>query len=221
MAVPVRAPVWIGDVVRNGVAFDPKNWGAGRVSPDELPGDVRDLLALLREREVPFVIVGGIALLAYVAGRNTQDLDLIIAYDAVNALPGVEILSSDENFARLRFRALQVDALLTTNPLFHVVQQQHSTEYAFGEGAARVATPEGIILLKLYALPSLYCQGDLARVAIYEADIETLLPMQSHGADELLARLRAFVSATDLAVLKDILEDINRRLERFRRLSPE
>jgi hypothetical protein len=34
---------------------------------------------------------------------------------------------------------------------------------------------EGLILLKLYALPSLYRQGNFAKVGIYENDVATLL----------------------------------------------
>ena len=37
------------------------------------------------------------------------------------------------------------------------------------------ATPEGLILLKLYALPSLYRQSELRRANLYEADLAALL----------------------------------------------
>lgn len=39
----------------------------------------------------------------------------------------------------------------------------------------RCATPAGLMLLKLYALPSLYRQGQLQRANLYEGDIGQLL----------------------------------------------
>ena len=45
-----------------------------------MPGYIRKpFLALLRERQNEYVLVGGIGLLQYVAGRNTEDIDLIMA----------------------------------------------------------------------------------------------------------------------------------------------
>jgi len=68
--------------VRNAVVFNPRNWERLSVDSDSLLQAVRHLfalLALLDEREIEYVLVGGVALLNYVEGRNTQDIDLIVA----------------------------------------------------------------------------------------------------------------------------------------------
>ena len=46
---------------------------------DSLFTQVEQLFNLLDLRKVDYVLVGGIALLTYVEGRNTQDIDLIMA----------------------------------------------------------------------------------------------------------------------------------------------
>lgn len=48
----------------------------------DYPALVTDFLALLEGRWIPFVVVGGIALLQHVRGRNTEDIDLIISSEA-------------------------------------------------------------------------------------------------------------------------------------------
>jgi len=71
----------IGRVVQNAHFFNPRNWSR-EVMPSTAETSplkaVRRFFALLTERQVNYVLVGGIALLYYVEGRNTQDLDLII-----------------------------------------------------------------------------------------------------------------------------------------------
>jgi hypothetical protein len=70
---------------------------------------------------------------------------------------------------------LQIDILLTQNPLFKKVLRKYSKVQPFLDYNIPLATVEGLLLLKLYALPSLYRQGNFARVGIYENDIATLL----------------------------------------------
>lgn len=46
-------------------------------------GSAARLFALLDRRGIAYVFVGGIAMLQYVGGRNTEDIDLIVAPSAV------------------------------------------------------------------------------------------------------------------------------------------
>jgi hypothetical protein len=73
----------------------------------------------------------------------------------------------------------------------------------------------GLLLLKLYALPSLYRQGNFARVGLYENDIATLMQYYDPNIQTLLAELAPYVSDTDLTSLHDIVTEIQRRIERF------
>src|ERR1051326_4637583 len=143
----------IGNIVRNGVVFNFKNWRGNQVSADNLLETVARLFALLKERQIDYVLVGGIALLQYVEGRNTEDIDLIMAVSALEQLPELHVETRDADFARGTFNDLKVDVLLTSNPLFDEVRNSHTTRQRFVEEDIPCATVEGLILLKLYALP--------------------------------------------------------------------
>lgn len=73
-------------------------------------------LSLLQERRVNYVLVGGIALLQYIEGRNTEDIDLIMALAALEKLPEIEIVNQDIYFARAKFKELQLNILRTIPP---------------------------------------------------------------------------------------------------------
>jgi hypothetical protein len=90
------------------------------------------------------------------AGRNTKDVDLLMSVGAMEQVAELEIIDRQDFFVRGRFRTVQVDLLLTTNPLFKLVEECFSTRHRFAELEVPVATADGLILLKLYALPSLY-----------------------------------------------------------------
>ncbi len=92
------------------------------MNADSLLTQVEQLFNLLDSRKADYVLVGGIALLTYVEGRNTQDIDLIMALSSLVKLPEIEIESQDIYFARGKFGELQIDILLTNNPLFAKVE---------------------------------------------------------------------------------------------------
>jgi hypothetical protein len=178
---------------------------------------VARLFALLEQRQIDYLLVGGVALLQYVEGRNTEDIDLIMSLSSLKRLPELRKVSQEDDFARADFDGLQIDLLLLSNPLFDEVRQRHATRQRFVEREIPCATPEGLVLLKLYALPSLYRQGNVTRAALYETDILTL--MSVHGVDPkpLFAELEPHVSATDLKALQLIVAEIRQRLEHGRR----
>jgi hypothetical protein len=210
--------VHIGEVVRNAIVFDSKNQTGDIVRADSVFGDVERLFDLLHDREVDYLLAGGIAMLRYVDGRNTEVLDLIMAVSDLAKIPELEVGSEDANFARCRFGQLRVDLLLTRNPLFKKVKRRYATTGRFVErDYVPCATVEGLLLLKLYALPSLYRQGNFARVGLYENDIATLIQAYQPALEPLLAELEVHLSRTDLAALRDIVADIMQRIERFGR----
>ena len=95
----------------------------------------------------------GLLCLTYVEGRNTQDIDLIMASPSLASLPEIKIEDQDMYFARGKFGELQIDILLTKNPLFDKVANSYSTEKQFMDRKIRCATVDGLILLKLFAFP--------------------------------------------------------------------
>jgi hypothetical protein len=125
-----------------------------------LSQDVLDLFCLLRDRGIGYVLVGGVALMKYVEARNTQDIDIVTSVQALAQLPEFAIWEREHDFARTKFRSIHVDVLLTSDPVFKLVHDHHATLHPFQEISVRCATVEGLLLLKLYALPSLYRQQD-------------------------------------------------------------
>ena len=212
----IQSSVQIGNVIRNAVAFNIKNWLGGSMNSDSLIQSVQDLFSVLEQRKIDYVLVGGIALLHYVEGRNTQDLDLLMSLSSVEKLPELNISSQDMYFVRANYGELEIDILLTKNPLFKKVHSKYSKEQRFLDRNIPIATVDGLLLLKLYALPSLYRQGNFARVGIYENDIATLLHDYEPDVNTLLSELSNFVSESDLAEIKNILADIQKRIKRFK-----
>jgi hypothetical protein len=205
----------IGEVIRNAVLFNPGNHQERLMNSDFLVETVARFFALLREREIEFVLVGGIAMLQYVEGRNTEDIDLIMAVSALEQLPELQVETRDADFARSRFSDLKVDVLLTSNPLFDEVRKRYTTMQRFVEQDIRCATVEGLILLKLYALPSLYRQANFTRVGLYENDVATLFHAHHPLIEPLLAELTLYLNDSDMMQVKQIVNEILQRISRF------
>ncbi len=184
---------------------------------DDLLQAVSRLFVLLGERRTDYLLVGGIALRKYVEARNTEIIDLIMALSSLEKLPEIRIEKRDDDFARGSFEGVQIDLLLTSNPLFEKVRRQYATTQRFVEREIPCATVEGLLLLKLYALPSLYRQGNFARVALYEGDIATLMHDYRPPVEPLFEELKEHLSTTDLDSLRKIAGEIQERIERFDR----
>ena len=208
----------IGDVILHAVVFDPKN--SERLEAmdlHQLLQSVPRLFELFEQRNVDYVLVGGIAMLVYIRGRNTQDIDVIVASDGLERLPEVEIVEKKGEFVRGRLGDLQVDMLLTENKLFDKVRREHTVRQHFVEREILCATVEGLMLLKLFALPSLYRQADFHRVRIYENDVADLLEVYGTQIEPLLEELSAHLLASDLAEVREIVRDIEDRIAKSRR----
>jgi hypothetical protein len=191
----------IDDIVQNAHAFDPR----AAMTTDLRPA-VEALFDELEAKGVDYVLVGGVALLSYVEGRNTQDIDLIVSPDDLDKVPW-EARAQDADFARATYRGVRVDLLLRSNALFDQVARTARTTVPFQGRPVVTATRDGLLLLKLYALPSLYRTANLARAALYETDV--LMLHQGATVDDaaLLERLRPHLPAHDIAELGRILEE--------------
>jgi hypothetical protein len=213
--LPHRATLGtLAHILHAAAAVGPGAWDRGdargkdAVSESTLSNDLIALFALLRDRRVSYLLVGGVALLRYIDGRNTDDIDLILAVDDLKRVPEIVITPSpsadsdattcngqpreragvrvrpiekQSDRVKSRFRNVRVDLLLTSNDVFNLAMQRFRTTHQFAEIEVPCATVEGLVLLKLYALPALYLQGDLQRAALYETDIVMLC--QRHRPD--------------------------------------
>ena len=213
----IQSSVQIGNVIRNAVVFNVKNWLGDTMKADSLLESVEQLFALLGTKKIEYTLVGGIAFLHYVEGRNTEDLDLIMALSSVEKLPEIKVTSQDMYFIRGEYGELQIDILLTKNPLFERVQQNYSVIRHFLDRDIPFATVEGLLLLKLYALPSLYRQGNFARVGIYENDIATLIYEYKPNISLLTNELSTYVSDSDFSEIENIISEILQRIQRFQK----
>lgn len=211
----------VADVLRNAAVFGRDQWtdnGSPNMTPApdaDLPQQIQELFALLRDRHIDYLLVGGIALLRYIDGRNTEAIDLLLSVESLEAIPEIVLTDRNPSFARGCFKNLRVDLLFTANPLFKLVHDQFATVHRFHEIDVRCATVEGLILLKLYALPSLYRQGDAQRIALYETDILMLAQRHHPDMNALLATLRTFVEAGQLQALTEVVHDIQQRIARI------
>ena len=212
----IQSSAQIGNVIRNAVVFNVKNWVGGMINSDSLIQSVQDLFTVLEQRKIDYVLVGGIAILHYVEGRNTQDLNLLMAVSSLEKLPELKVSSQDMYFVHANYNEIQVDVLLTQNPLFKKVHSEYSKVQRFLDRNIPLATVEGLLLLKLYALPSLYRQDNFARVGIYENDIATLLHYYQPDVPPLLNELSKYVNENDFAEIKGVVSDIQNRIKRFK-----
>jgi hypothetical protein len=209
----------IGGILRNAVIFNFKNSSEVIMNADSLLAQVEQLFNLLETRKVDYVLVGGLALLTYINGRNTQDIDLIMTLPSLTKLPEIKIESQDIYFARGKFGELQIDILLTKNPLFATVEKKYTTTRQFMDRKIRCGTVDGLILLKLFALPSLYRQGSFERVGINENDIATLMNAFNPKMEPIFTELKKHINETDMDEARKIISDIEARIQRFRKAS--
>jgi hypothetical protein len=205
----------IAEVLRDAALGDLRTLHEPAFDYDSLYRATVDLFDLIEQREVPFVLVGGLAMLQYVGGRNTRDIDLIMALADLKRLPELVVESQDGDFVRANYRGVQVDLLLTSNQLFDTVMREYVTLRDFSGRTLPVATPEGLVLLKLFALPSLYRQGDASRIGIYENDVYALMESEPIELDAIFARLAPCVLASDLTAIREIVNDIRGRITRL------
>lgn len=194
--------------------------GGGTPSESTLSNDLNALFTLLRERAVSYLLVGGVALLRYIDGRNTDDIDLIIAVEDAARIPEIVIQHRDADTARARFRSVRVDLLFTTNKVFRLAKDRYATTHHFAEVQVPCATVEGLVLLKLYALPALYRHGDMQRAALYETDVLMLRQRHNPNVARVMETLSPHIAPGEFEELQRIVGEIDQRLQRMQRQKP-
>jgi hypothetical protein len=206
----------VAEVLLDAWEADPRRWmnaptqmreGAPPQPAMPVPQDAMDLFRLLAERRVDYLLVGGMAMLTYVKGRNTKDVDLLMSVAAMEQLPELRIEDRNDFLARGTFKSIQVDLLLTKNPLFKIVAEKFATRHSFAELEVPAVTAEGLIVLKLYALPSLYRQFDMDRAAVYENDITMLIARHSPALEPLTALASQYAEPGDKKELQKIISE--------------
>ena len=178
-----------------------------------LTAATRRFLADLSSSGIPHLLVGAMAMLQHVDGRTTRHIDLILALEDMEKLSGFLLEERNEWFATGTIGPLRIDLLFTANPLFADVMANHAVTKTLLDVPIRCATPEGIILLKLFALPSLYRQGNIQRAALYETDILQLLLHQALDPESLFAQLQSHLPGTDIHALRHVLAEIQQRID--------
>ncbi|HKY35838.1 MAG TPA: hypothetical protein VJN18_07865 [Polyangiaceae bacterium] len=192
----------IADILTHARVFNPRS----TMVDADLRSALHALFDELEAKPIDYLLVGGVALLSYVTGRNTQDIDLIIDPEDAKRMPWSAQLR-DADFGSALYRSINVDFLLTSNALFKDVREHDRTTITFEGRTIPSVTRDGLVLLKLYALPSLYRQGKLDRAALYETDILMLHQGASIDDGGLLERLAPHLAAHDLAELAKILDE--------------
>jgi hypothetical protein len=98
--------------------------------------------------------------------------------------------------------------------LFDKVRKSHITTKRFVERDIPCATVEGLLLLKLYALPSLYRQGRFEKVELYERDVSTLIRIYGPSTAPLFAELGKHMLPSDVEEIRRIVAEIEDRIAR-------
>jgi hypothetical protein len=83
------------------------------------------------------------------------------------------------------------------------------------EKLPRKAITCGRLILKFYALPSLYRQGQFDRASIYENDILLLMLSYSVDLDATFRVLSDHLLASDLRKIRAIASEIDAKIKRF------
>ena len=135
----------------------------------------------------------------------------------LDELPELDIQEQNNDFAAAVFQNLAVDILLTQNKLFNLVQKNYMTSFDFQGRIISCRTIEGLILLKLYALPSLYRQANFSKVVLYETDLLMLLQEYPTDIHPLFIELKKHLPPGDLASLQDVYREIDEKIQQFSR----
>lgn len=180
--------------------------------------DFLKLIELLEARGIDYALVGGVAMMAISSdARATDDYDFIGQRSDFESLEELSKISSDKNFGRYRHNATIVDTLFVENPVFAYAINNYKTDCVIAGKSVRSLSPSGIALLKLYALPSLYLQGQHVRVATYEQDLEVLFIVDpSINEDALLKFLSKHLVQSQVDELKHTCGGIRQKLARKR-----
>ena len=98
--MPETRNIDIAEVLRDAQLGDLRMLAEERMGYDQLHSVTEALFDLLEARGLDYVLVGGLAVLQYVEGRNTNDIDLILAPSDFDRWPELKVASRDNDVAR-------------------------------------------------------------------------------------------------------------------------
>jgi hypothetical protein len=119
--------VAIANIVQNALLFDLKNWGSTMPEMDRISQAVQQSFTLLTERQINYLLVGDIALVSYLDGRNTQDIGFILSKEELQAMPEIAIIEENQDFAR---GVTDLEELtITANDIQARIQRFHAQQH--------------------------------------------------------------------------------------------
>jgi len=157
------------------------------------------------------------ALHFYIQTPGISDLVLLMDLSALENLPELTISSQEGFFVHTEFEGEPVEIWLTQNPLFFKVCCNFSETRRYLDHDVPMVTVEGLLLLKMFALPSVYRQGSFAEVSIHEAEIATLLYDHEPNITHLLDELAMYLNDEDVTEVISIILDIQKRINRYKK----
>jgi hypothetical protein len=129
-------------------------------------------------------------------------------------LPEIRIESQNAEFARGWSGDLRVDFLFTDGKLFDAVLREYVAVKRFAERDVKCATVEGLLLLKLSALPDKYRRGHFDRVGTYEKDVADLIERYRPIVGPLFDVLAKYMLESDVDEIRKMVADIQDRIAR-------
>ncbi len=206
----------VGDILAR-AALGRGQWLGEEQPPyDAIYRGANALIDLLNERGIRFAIAGGLAMRQLGEQRNTDDVDILIARGDLGRIPELAVISEESYFGHACFAGVQVDLLFTDQGLFAWVTRDFIETRSFGSRAVPCVTAEGMLLMKMFALPSLYRRGVTGKVGLHEADIRLLLDRFPIDAATAMERLGPHLRASDVEPLARIVRNIECSIERVR-----
>lgn len=111
----------VAEMIHAAIVLGPAAWGREPMPEAHMAADIEDklksqlidLFRILQQRNIPYVLVGGIAMLTYIEGRNTKAVDLVLSVESLKLVPEIVISDQNREFARGQFGDLLVDFLFT------------------------------------------------------------------------------------------------------------
>ena len=194
-----------------------QEWLRGAVEPDLESQAVAKLFSLLEQRNVEYVLDGGMALHFYIQTPGPLDLVVLMDLSSLEDLPELAISSQEGFLVCAEFEGRPVEIWLTQNPLYNKVSRNFADIQRYLDHDVPMVTVEGLLLLKLFALPAMFRQESFAAVSFQEAEIATLLHDFGPNVTPLLDELSVYLSDGDITEIISIILDIQKRINRYKK----
>lgn len=187
------------------------------MKPDSISQAVDRLFSLLEQRHIEYSLSGGMALHSYIQTPGSSDLVLLMDLSALENLPELSVSGQEGFSVHTEFEGEPVEIWHTQNPLYYKVCSKFSESRRFLDHDVPMVTVEGLLLLKMFALPSVYRQGSFAEASIQEAEIATLLHDYEPNISHLLDEVAVYLNDEDVTEVISIILDVQKRINRYKK----